>query len=153
MDAERRCIMKKITRLEIALVLFLFTIILLPAGVLILTDSHVPYYPVAGEPVKDMLAAQGITLVSVQDTPWNMPGAMGGKTYLVLDRDGRESRISTQTFENEEARDAAIRSWHAGGTGRGRQTGTLFVHGDTLITVTPADRPVIETLTTYIKEK
>ena len=42
-----------------------------------------------------------------------MPGAMGGKTYVILDRDGQETIISTQNFDSEQARDAAIRSWHA----------------------------------------
>lgn len=145
--------MTPVTRHEIALVLFLFVIALLPAGLLILTDSHAPYYPVAGEPVKDVLAARGITLVSVQDNQWDLPGATGGKTYTILDRDGLQTIISTQNFENAEARDAAIRSWHAGGTGRGGSIGRLFIEGQTLITVTPSDRPVIETLGTYLATK
>lgn len=145
--------MKNITRLEIALVLFLFAIALLPPVMLILAASPEPYYPVTGEPVRDVLAEQGATLLSVKDTRWNMPGAMGGRTYVILDRDGRETIISTQTFENEMARDAAVRSWHAGGTGRGRQTGALFIHGETLVTVTPFDRPVIGTLGTSLKGK
>jgi hypothetical protein len=144
--------MKKITVMEIALVLFLFAIILLPAGLLILAAGPKPYYPVTGEPVRDILAEQGSTLVSVKDMQWNMPGATGGKTYVILDRDGRETIISTQTFTSEQARDAAIRSWHAGGTGHGRQTGALFIKGETLITVTPSDRPIIETLGRYLKE-
>lgn len=144
--------MKTITRLEIVLVLFLFVIALLPPVLLIITDSHVPYYPSSGEPVRDVLAAQGATLVSVKDTHWNIPGTTGGSTYVILDKDGRETIISTQTFESDKARDAAIRSWHAGGTGRGRQAGALFIRGDTLITVTPADRPVIAMLGKYLKE-
>lgn len=145
--------MKKITIIEIALVLFLFAIALLPPVIVILTGSHAPYYPVSSRLVDEALALQGISIVSVTDNAWNLPGATGGKTYLIIDRDGQKTRISTQTFSSEEARAAAIRSWHAGGTGKGRQAGALFVKGETLIAVTPSDRPVVEILGRYLQEK
>ncbi len=138
--------MTPVTRHDIALLIFIVIIAILPCGLLVLLNSQVAYYPVTGEPVKDVLDAQGIILVSEQDNPWNLPGATGGKTYVIIDRDKQQTIISTQNFNSEESRDAAIRSWYAGGTGRGKPAGSLFVIGQHLIIVSPSDRPVLETL-------
>jgi hypothetical protein len=138
--------MTSVTRHEAALVIFLFAIVLIPVGIVILTGSHVPYYPVSGEPVRELLDAEGISIVSVQDSQWNTPGAAGGKTYVIIDKDSRQTIIMTQNFETGDARDAAIRSWHTSTTGRGKPAGSLFVIGQQLIVISPSDRPVLETL-------
>ncbi|MCK9579000.1 MAG: hypothetical protein M0Q92_00940 [Methanoregula sp.] len=138
--------MTPVTRHEAALVIFLFAIALIPVGIVILMGSHVPYYPVSGEPVRELLDAEGISIVSIQDSQWNMPGAVGGKTYVILDTDNRQTIIATQNFESGDARDAAIRSWHTSTTGRGKPTGSLFVIGQQLIVISPSDRPLLETL-------
>jgi len=138
--------MTSFTRHEAALVIFLFVIALIPAGLLVLNDTHVPYYPVTDEPVRELLDAEGIHIVSETDTLWNLYGAAGGRTYVIMDRDNQETIIATQNFTSEEARDAAIRSWHAHGTGRGRPVGSLFVHGQHLVVISPLDRPVLETI-------
>lgn len=138
--------MRTVTRHEIALVIFLVAVILAPFGLLVLNDTHGTYYPVTGEPVRELLDAEGIRIVSESDMTWNLPGAAGGKTYVIRDRDDQKTIISTQNFTSEEARDAAIRSWYAHGAGRGRPTGSLVVYGQHLIVVSPSDRPVLETL-------
>jgi hypothetical protein len=138
--------MTSVTRLEIALVAFVAAIVILTFGALIVTDTHVPYQPVTGEPVRDALTGEGMTIVSVKDTTWNLPGATGGKTYVILDTDNRQTIISTQNFDSEASRDAAIRLWHTSGAGRGRPAGSLIVAGQHLIFVTPDDRPVIALL-------
>lgn len=138
--------MTSVTRLEIALVIFLVAIVLLPVGMVILTGTPVPYYPVSGEPVRELLDAEGISIVSAQDSYWNMPGAAGGKTYVIVDSDNHQTIIATQNFETGDARDAAIRSWHTSTTGRGKPAGSLFVIGQQLIVISPSDRPVLETL-------
>ncbi|HII98138.1 MAG TPA: hypothetical protein HA272_02455 [Methanoregula sp.] len=138
--------MTSVTKPDIALVIFLFVIALAPIGLLALTGTHVPWYPVSGEPVRELLDAEGISIVNTTDTLWNLPGATGGRTYVIIDRDNDQTVISTQNFETAEARDAAIRSWHAHGAGRGKPAGSLFVLGQQLVMISPSDRPVLETL-------
>jgi hypothetical protein len=145
--------MTSVTRLELALVAFVAAIVVLTCGLLILADTHAPYYPVTGEPVRDFLAAQGITVVSVQDRTWDLPGATGGKVYVIRDEDNRETIIATQNFDSAESRDAAIRVWHSSGAGRGRPAGSLLVSGQHLIFISPDDRPVIALLARNITGK
>jgi len=138
--------MTSVTRLEIGLAIFLVAVFLVPFGFLILAGMHVPYYPVSKEPVRDILDAKGIQAISVKDTRWDLPGATGGKTYMLIDKDNQQTMIATQSFEDAGARDAAIRSWHATTIGHGRPGGTLFVVGQYLVIVTPANRPVLEAI-------
>ena len=138
--------MSSISRAEIGLLILVIAVVLIPLGIVIIAGSHSPYYPVNGEPVKDILAKNGITITSVSNSTWNIPGAIGGKTYVVTDADGQQTIIATQNFDSEESRDAAIRTWHTSQPGRGKPSGNLFVVGQHLVVVAQANRPVIDTI-------
>jgi hypothetical protein len=136
--------MSSISRLEIGLLVLVFAVVLLPLGIVILAGSHSTYYVVGGDPVKDALEKKGISITSVHDSLWNVPGATGGKIYVLTDADNQQTTIVTQSFDSAESRDAAIRAWQASQPGRGRPVGDLIVAGEHIIIVTPANRPVME---------
>jgi hypothetical protein len=131
-------------RLEHGLMLFLILMFLIPVGLIIFVSGEVPYHLVAGEPVRDAAQSTGITVTSVKDAAWNLPGATGGKTYVLADNDGNVVTISTQAFDSADARDAAIRLYNAHPLGRGKPVGSLLVVGQHLVYVTPAQSPILE---------
>ena len=134
--------MSAVTRLEIGLLLLVVAVVLLPLGMIILAASPAPYYPVSGEPVKDILVQKGISIVKVQDLTWDVPGALGGKVYVVDDADKDQTIIFTQNFDSIESRDAAIRTWLTSQASRGKPPGSLFIKGQQIIVVVKASRPV-----------
>jgi hypothetical protein len=138
--------MSSITRTEIGLLILVLAVVLIPLGIVILAGSHSPYYAVNGEPVKDILAKKGISVTSVKENLWNVPGATGGKIYVLTDADGQQTTIATQSFDSEASRDAAIRAWHSSQPGRGKPIGDLIVVGQHLVVVTPSNRPVMGTI-------
>jgi hypothetical protein len=134
--------MSSVSRLEIGFLILVIAVVLIPLGIVILAGSHSPYYTVSGEPVKDILAKNGISITSVKNTTWDIPGAIGGKTYVLTDADNLQTTIATQNFDSVESRDAAIRAWHTSQPGRGKPVGDLFVVGQHIVVITPANRPV-----------
>ena len=135
--------MKSITAIEIGLVIFLAAMILLPFAIVSAVHTHAPYTEAPPQPVRDILDRQGVVITNVQETWWNIPGALGGEVYTIRDMDGQKTNIMTQEFVDQASRDAAIRSWHAGKTGRGRTNGDLLVSGRQVVVITPANRPVL----------
>ena len=142
--------MKPVSYLEIGLVIFLAIMILIPFGILSMVHPAQPFVPADETAVKTVLEKNGITILSEKNDTWTVPGAQGGMVYTITDRDGRETIVRTQTFASEGARDAAIRAWHAGHTGRGTVNGHLIVNGRQLVVITPADRPALTILATGI---
>jgi hypothetical protein len=131
-------------REEHGLALFLILTFLAPCFLIIFVAQEVPYSVVPGEPVKDALAASGISVISTKDSTWNLPGATGGKTYVLTDASGNTVTISTQSFESAEARDAVIRLYNSQTVGRGRPVGSLIVVGSQLVYVTPANSGILQ---------
>ncbi|MEI7856242.1 MAG: hypothetical protein WCH85_01925 [Methanomicrobiales archaeon] len=145
--------MSTYSRLEIALFIFLIAVVLMPF-VLILGIAEVsPYHQVSGEPVNEAALATGITVTSVKDSTWNLPGAIGGKTYVLSDKNGETVTIATQSFDSADSRDAAIRLHNTQTVGRGKQVGTLVVLGQHLVYVTPAHSGILERLAPELKKR
>jgi hypothetical protein len=136
--------MSSITRLEAGLLLLVIAVVLVPLGIVILAGSQSTYHVVSGDPVKDALDKNGISITSVRDSLWDVPGATGGKIYILTDADNQQTTIVTQSFDSAESRDAAIRAWHTSQPGRGKPIGDLIVAGQNIILVTPSNRPVME---------
>ena len=132
------------TRLEIGLVIFLVAMFLIPCALIIFVSAESPYYLVSGEPVREAALAKGITVLSARDVTWNLPGAIGGKTYVLSDSAGTTVTVSTQSFDSAGSRDAAVRLYHSYTVGRGRSVGSLVVVGQHLVYVTPADSGILQ---------
>ena len=141
------------TRLEIGLLVFLVLMTLIPMGVIFVAIAESPYYLVSGEPVNDAALATGITVTSVKDSTWNLPGALGGKTYVLTDGSGETVTVATQSFDSAESRDAAVRTYNAQSVGRGKPVGSLVVLGQHLIYVTPAHSSILERLAPELKKR
>lgn len=137
---------------EYGLALFLVLVFLVPVGVILLVSEEAPYQNLSGVPVEDAARAAGITVTSARDTTWNLPGATGGKTYVLSDRDGNTARISTQAFDSATSRDAAIRLNNAHTVGKGKTIGSLMVVGQYLVYTTPANSPILHQLAPELKK-
>jgi hypothetical protein len=145
--------MSTYSRLEIGLLAFLIVIVLIPFGFILIAAEESPYHPISGEPVSDALKVTGISISSVKDTTWNLPGATGGKTYVLTDNTGEIVTISTQSFDSAESRDAAIRLYNAHPVGHGKPIGSLVVSGQRLIYVTPANSDILQRLAPELKKR
>lgn len=139
------------SRFEIGLILVVLLIMVIPLGIVLLVSPEVPYYPVPGEPLKDAVQSSGITIVSVKDITWNLPGATGGKIYVLTDNAGNFVTVDTQSFDSAASRDAAIRLYHSHPLGRGKPVGRLIVIGQHLIYITPADSEILQRIAPALK--
>jgi hypothetical protein len=131
-------------REEHGLALFLVLMFILPFILIILMGGEVPYSVISGEPVKDAIKAAGVTVISTSDSTWNLPGATGGKTYVLSDAAGNTVTISTQSFDSADSRDAAIRLYNSHPVGRGHPVGSLIVIGSQLAYITPANSEILK---------
>jgi hypothetical protein len=145
--------MSTCTRLELGLSIFLVILFLIPIGVIILVAEESPYHQISGEPVNEAAQVTGITVTSVKDSSWNLPGAIGGKTYVLSDNAGETVTVSTQSFDSAASRDAAVRSYNTVSVGRGKPVGSLVVLGQHLIYVTPANSDILKRLAPELKKK
>jgi hypothetical protein len=145
--------MSTYTRLEIGLFIFLIVVVLMPFVLILGIAEASPYHQVSGEPVNEAAIATGITVASVKDSTWNLPGATGGKTYVLTDNKGETAIVSTQSFDSAESRDAAVRAYNAQPVGRGKPVGSLVVLGQHLVYVTPANSNILKTLAPELKKR
>jgi hypothetical protein len=139
--------------MEIGLFVFLIVIVLIPFGLILIAAEESPFHQVSGEPVSEAANVTGISITSVQDTTWNMPGAAGGKMYILTDNSGEVITVSTQSFDSAESREAAIRLHNAHPIGHGKPVGSLVVLGQHLIYVTPANSNILQKLSPELKKK
>jgi len=139
--------------LDLWLSIFLTILFLIPVGVIIFVAEESPYIRVSGEPVNEAAQATGVTVTSVKDSTWNLPGATGGKTYVLTDNAGEVVTVSTQAFDSAESRDAVIRMYNAHPVGRGQPVGSLVVVGQYVIYVTPAHSDILNRLAPELKKK
>jgi hypothetical protein len=150
---EQRCIMALTLREEHGLALFLVLMFLIPCFLIIFVAQEVPYSAVYGEPVKDALAGAGVTVTSTKDVTWNLPGATGGKIYVLSDASGNTVTISTQSFESAETRDAVIQLYNTQTVGRGHPVGNLIVIGSQLVYVTPANSEILREIGPVLRHR
>ncbi|MEN6443998.1 MAG: hypothetical protein ABFC71_09645 [Methanoregula sp.] len=139
------------SRLETGLIMLIILVVVIPICVVTLVSTEVPYFRVPGEPVHDAALASNITITRVENTTWNLPGATGGKIYVLSDNSGGVTIVDTQAFDSAESRDAAIRLYHANLVGHGRPVGRLFVIGQHLVYVIPADSEILHRLAPGLK--
>ena len=145
--------MSKYSGLEVGLLIFLIIVALLPFGLILVIAEESPFHQISGEPVNDAAQATGVTVVSVKDTTWNLPGATGGKIYVLTDNTGEVVTVSTQSFDSAQSREAAIRLHNAHQVGRGKPVGSLIVLGQQLVYVTPANSNILARLAPELKKK
>ena len=138
-------------REEHGLALFLVLMFILPFILIILMGGEVPYSVISGEPVKDAIKAAGVTVISTSDSTWNLPGATGGKTYVLSDAAGNTVTISTQSFDSADSRDAAIRLYNSHPVGRGHPVGSLIVIRSQLVYITPANSEILKEIGTALR--
>jgi hypothetical protein len=145
--------MSTYTRLEVGLFIFLIVVVLLPFGLILVAAEESPFHQVSGEPVNEAASATGITVASVKDSTWNLPGATGGKIYVLTDKAGESVTVSTQSFDSAASRDAAVRLYNAQSVGRGKPVGSLVVLGQHLVYVTPAGSNILTRLAPELKKR
>jgi hypothetical protein len=124
--------------MEIGAVIVVIMIILLPFGWILL--SHEPPGPFTKETsienIKDAMIRAGVVLCSEKENTWDVPGALGGKTYTIstdckaVDQ-SPDIIIHVQKFSSEETRDAAIRGFNS--QTRGKPNGVILTHGPYVI--------------------
>ncbi len=144
---------EKTSRRDQGLVVFLVLMFVMPFIIVVFMGEESPYAVVPGEPVSDAATAAGISVSSVRDEHWNVPGATGGKTYVLTNTAGDTVTIATQSFDSAESRDAAVLQYNTQMVGRGRPVGSLMVVGDMLVYLTPANSPILTDLGPIIREK
>jgi len=130
-------------RMEHGLVVFLVLMFLIPCGLVIVVASEIPFRQVPSDPAERAILPDGYTITFANVTTWNLPGSLGGKTYVITDRNGNTILVETQAFASARERDAAIRVYNTNTIGRGRQVGGLIVHGQYIIAVTPSNPDII----------
>jgi hypothetical protein len=138
--------------LEHGLLVFLVIMFLVPCGLLLVASHEAGYYPVPSDPAGTAVKAEGIVLTGVRDTMWNLPGATGGKTYVLADDSGNTLTIETQAFDSLESREAAIRLYNAHPVGRGKPIGSIHVIGQYMVYASPATSPIMEKVAPSLEE-
>ena len=122
---------------DLAAVIMLVLILLIPFGLIILAFPAEPYAPVSGEPIRAAAAAAGISVVNARPVTWPLPGATGGTNYVLADQEGTTVHIQTQSFDSSASRDAAVRIFAAQSAGKGTPVRNLVVVGNQLVAVGP----------------
>jgi len=138
---------------SIALLVILVIIFLVPIGLILLTFPAEPYHVVTGEPVREAAQAAGVTVINITDVTWNLPGALGGKTYVLANDAGNTVSIQTQIFDSSVSRDAAIVTFSAQSVGKGKTIGTMVVVGDQVIHIGPDPGGILPGIASELKKK
>ena len=118
----------------LAVIVLLIIFVLIPFGMIVLAYPAQPHYVVTGEPVREAAQTAGITILNVTNTTWPLPGATGGRSYSLGNEAGETVIVHTQSFDSEQARDAAIRTFTTqAAIGKGKPLGNLIVIGNHLV--------------------
>jgi hypothetical protein len=115
-------------------VLVILLVFFIPIGLIIVSVPAQPYRPIGVEPLREAAIAAGVTVCNVTDTHWNVPGATGGKTYIISDNCAALTPentviIQVQGFDSMESRDAAVISHHSQTINHAGPVGKLLVYG------------------------
>jgi len=138
--------------LDHGLAILMVIMIIVPIILVILIGGTMPYTLIHGEPVKTAVEKAGITIVSENETLWNLTGSLGGKTYVLIDRSGNTVTISTQNFDSAENRDAAVRLYNSHPLGKGKPVGSLIIIGQQLVYVTPSNSALLQELAPELRK-
>ncbi len=115
-------------------VLVILMFVFLPFGLIIVSVPAQPYHVIGVEPLREAAIAAGVKVCNVTDSHWNVPGATGGKTYVLSDNCAARTSensivIQVQGFDSVESRDAAVRSHNSQTINHAGPVGKLFVYG------------------------
>ncbi|OPX66143.1 MAG: hypothetical protein A4E37_02091 [Methanoregulaceae archaeon PtaB.Bin056] len=135
-----------------AVIAVLFVIVILPVGWILIAFPAEPHYPVPGEPVDNAVNASGVMLAHVNDITWQIPGAMGGRSYLLEDEEGHTLVVQTQVFETAESRDAAVVTYSAHTVGKGRPIGRIMVIGHQVVYIGPDPGGIFQRIAPLLRE-
>ena len=115
-------------------VLVLIMVFFIPICLIIVSAPAQPYRAIGVEPLREAAIAAGVTICNVTDTHWNVPGATGGKTYIISDNCAARTPentivIQVQGFDSVESRDAAVATHYSQTINHAGPVGKLFVYG------------------------
>ncbi|MBN1431508.1 MAG: hypothetical protein JW931_01910 [Methanomicrobiaceae archaeon] len=116
--------------------ILVIAIVMLPVSFAVLTHGSDPYRIVAGDPIEAAAEKAGLAVCSETENTWNIPGAAGGRVYIISDNCDEPSetvRIETQAFDSADSRDAAIKAFHTNIIGKTGTHGNMIVFGQYLI--------------------
>lgn len=128
--------MNEKTEIAIAALILVACIILIPIGMAAVMHNPEPFRIIGGEPLKDAAVAAGLSVCNVTDTVPNLPGATGGRIYILSDNcesPYETIRVETLAFDSGVSRDAAIIRYYSGTMGKSKSAGHLVVFGQYLI--------------------
>jgi hypothetical protein len=129
--------MSKTDSVALTVLIILILIFLVPLGWVMVAFPAEPYRIVMGEPITEAAQAAGLTIVNATDVTWNIPGALGGKTYVLADKSGNLLTVQTQLFDSPASRDAAIQAHSAQTVGKGKPIGTIVIIGQEVVYIPP----------------
>lgn len=126
--------------LEIGGIALVVLLILIPFGWIIIAHEPPGSFTddVSVDMVKDVMTRAGFPLCSEKENVWDVPGALGGKTYTISQDCSPANQqpgitVHVQKFQSEETRDAMIRGFNS--QVRGKPNGVLLTRGPYVILV------------------
>lgn len=130
-------------------VILVLAIILLPVSVAVLAHGTDPYRIIEGNPIEIAAEAAGLVICNETETSWNIAGLTKGMTYTISDNCANPTetiRLDVLSFDNAEARDAAILAYHSNTIGKNHPHGNLIVLGQYLIFVNYSGSSLLDTI-------
>ncbi len=115
-------------------VLVILMFVFLPFGFIAASVPAQPYTVISVEPLREAAVASGVKICNETDTLWNVPGAIGGRTYVLSDECGAMTPdntivVSVQKFDTADSRDGAIRLYYSNTVNHAGPVGNVFVYG------------------------
>jgi len=144
--------MTEIDRETWAVILIILLVVLVPIGALMVMTSPEPYHVTNGNQLREAAETTGLKVIQDINVTLRLPGATGGHSYTVEDKDGNTFTIFTQSFDSAKSRDAAIKAHNAQSVGKGRPLGELIVIGDQLIYIHPTSGAIRKTIVPELKK-
>jgi hypothetical protein len=132
--------------MEHGLLLLVVLIFIVPCAVVVFIHGDIPYNELPTDPAQKVVLAEGFTVAGVNSSISDLPGALGGKTYTLVNTKGETVVVSTQAFDSIATRDTAVRLHNANTLSRGKQFSALIVKGQYLISVTPVNEDIIHAI-------
>jgi hypothetical protein len=90
-------------------------------------------------------------VINTSEVTWTVPGALGGRSYLLEDENGNILTIQTQKFDSLQSRDAAVVTFSTRSVGKGQTVGTMIVAGDYVIFAGPDPGGILKRIGTELK--
>ncbi|MBP2134165.1 hypothetical protein J2128_002131 [Methanomicrobium sp. W14] len=119
-------------------IVLVIAIMIIPVSIAVFMHGSSPYSEMENDPVVEAAELAGLSICSVNDSVWDIPGAEGGKTYTFsgncTDPDERLV-VYTQAFNSSASRDAAILSFNSRVIGKLKNPGVPIVVGQYLVYV------------------